>query len=694
MFHPDSTEYDVNYRDIMSVFSKKNAERTGYEFKLENPITDLYAAPDKVMDIVPVVNSDFVYDYVVQNPNKTAWAVSFSQPNRETSPGTNIQYQLWFNATATANGSDIFGRTVLSFVRGLDEAIISVLNDPSATITANIDVKMKDWPIIPPKTVSDSIVQQLGPVFFFCSEMLIFINVLNSIVTEKELKLRHGMEVMGLKPGVYWLSHFLSNTLLVFFNGLFSTIWGYIYGFQAYSNANFFVLFITFFLFGEAMVMFAFFITTLVRRSRVAILIGIFIFIIGLLFESFVFSSGQLGYIWWSRGTIEDYWAIIMCFLPFFNFGHMFLDITTLTTGILDTLTDTYIPGPGFEWNSLYTPINQSSLPMYGSAGYPDVPAPVYAWYWLLINVAFYGVLTWYLDNVIPNEYGYYRPAWFFLTPSYWGFEKSEQTDLSAWQIENEKYSMEPEAKEDSDVVEERKRALDRNYFPPLKIVNLRKVYANGIFKRETKVAVRNSCFTVEQGKLLALLGQNGAGKIFCNIGKSTTISMLSGLTPSTAGDALIFNRSVRYSIMAIRRIMGICPQHDILFDDLTAREHIQLYAGLKGVPKEQWEPLIESRLEMVKLMSVADVRAGTYSGGMKRRLSLVISTIGDPKIIFLDEPTTGMDPVNRRHVWSFIEKFKKERVIILTTHSMEEADVVINYPYLARGSSMCHVQG
>lgn len=141
---------------------------------------------------------------------------------------------------------------------------------------------------------------------------------------------------------------------------------------------------------------------------------------------------------------------------------------------------------------------------------------------------------------------------------------------------------------------------------------------------------------------------------------------MLSGLTPSSGGDALIYNYSVRNDMSEIRKIMGICPQHDILFDDLTAREHIQLYAGLKGVPSSQWEPLIQERLGLVRLLSVADIRAGTFSGGMKRRLSLVIATIGDPKIIFMDEPTTGMDPVNRRHVWGFVEKFKNGRVIIL----------------------------
>jgi ABC-type multidrug transport system ATPase subunit len=103
----------------------------------------------------------------------------------------------------------------------------------------------------------------------------------------------------------------------------------------------------------------------------------------------------------------------------------------------------------------------------------------------------------------------------------------------------------------------------------------------------------------------------------------------------------------------------------------------MQLYAGLKGVPQNSMGSLITERLQAVNLDQVADNRVYTFSGGMKRRLSLIISTIGDPDIMFLDEPTTGMDPVNRRRVWEFIEKFKKDRIIILTTHSMEEADIL-----------------
>lgn len=109
----------------------------------------------------------------------------------------------------------------------------------------------------------------------------------------------------------------------------------------------------------------------------------------------------------------------------------------------------------------------------------------------------------------------------------------------------------------------------------------------------------------------------------------------------------------------------------------MTAREHLRLYAGIKGVPIEEVDQLIEERLSAMKLLKVQHNLSKTFSGGMKRRLSVAIGTIGNPKIVFLDEPTTGMDPANRRHVWSFLETFKKGRVMILTTHSMEEADIL-----------------
>lgn len=323
----------VDFAKIMATFAEKNAARTGYTLKIESPLT-VQTYPAASTDISLVESSTFIYDYTLKNPNTTAWGIAFSQA---TGTPTNIQYQIWFNGSNIVNGSDIFSRSLLSLVRGVDEAIISVLNDPNVQISAvtDIDIDMKDWPITAPSKTSDSIVQQLGPVFFFCSEMIIFLNVLNTIVGEKELRLRHGMEVMGLKPYIYWTSHFISNTGLVIINSLFATMWGYVFGFQAFTETNPAIHIVNFFLFGESMVLLAFFITCFVRNTRVAVLIGIFFFVLGLLFESFVFSSSYLGYIWWSVGTIDATGWLILMFIPFFNFGHMFLDITTMTTGKL-----------------------------------------------------------------------------------------------------------------------------------------------------------------------------------------------------------------------------------------------------------------------------------------------------------------------------------------------------------------------
>lgn len=189
------------YTSFMQTFASLNANRTGAPaFTFAPAMTYSNSSlPTSVTGIVPVPDSDFIFQYALNNTNTTRWAVVFNNQTSTTSnPTLNIQYQLWFNTTLSANGSDPYGREILSMMRGLDEAIISNLNDPTATVTANIDVSLKDWPLIPPSTLSDNVVSTLGAVFFFCSEMVIFINVLNQIVVEKEMKLRIALEMSGL----------------------------------------------------------------------------------------------------------------------------------------------------------------------------------------------------------------------------------------------------------------------------------------------------------------------------------------------------------------------------------------------------------------------------------------------------------------------------------------------------------------
>jgi len=338
-------------------------------------------------------------------------------------------------------------------------------------------------------------------------------------------------------------------------------------------------------------------------------------------------------------------------------------------------LTDTYIKGPGFNSTSLSSNLASNLLPSYSADGRkPNVPVPVVSWGLLFMNIAVYYVLTWYFDKVMPNEFDSRRPPWFFLTPSYWGFGTGQKEDLPKWLKSMEKFNPSPQDNPDkSDEIKKlRQLVFDPNTSFAVRIANLRKVYEKVFWKtsKTDKVAVKSLCLGLEEGKLLALLGQNGAGK-------STSMNILSGMSPATGGDAYIYGYSINRSMNKIQSMMGVCPQHDILFPDLTAKEHIELYGGLKGLNQEEIKKLVDERLESVRLTKVKDQAAGTYSGGMKRRLSVVIATIGDPKLVYLDEPTTGMDPVNRRHVWAFLEKFKKGRIIVMTTHSMEEADVL-----------------
>ncbi|KDD71209.1 hypothetical protein H632_c5552p0, partial [Helicosporidium sp. ATCC 50920] len=122
---------------------------------------------------------------------------------------------------------------------------------------------------------------------------------------------------------------------------------------------------------------------------------------------------------------------------------------------------------------------------------------------------------------------------------------------------------------------------------------------------------------------------------------------------------------------------MGVCPQFDVLWSELTGREHLLIYGVVKGLGRTEARRQAQDLLDRVRLTGAARVQTRAYSGGMRRRLSVACALLGDPLVVFLDEPTTGMDPISRRQVWDVVEAAKRDRAIVLTTHSMEEADIL-----------------
>ena len=185
--------------------------------------------------------------------------------------------------------------------------------------------------------------------------------------------------------------------------------------------------------------------------------------------------------------------------------------------------------------------------------------------------------------------------------------------------------------------------------------------------KYKDMTAVNSLCLKVEEGKLLALLGVNGAGK-------TTTVKMLSCLTPPTSGDALICGVSIKNDPGKVKELINVSPQETAVAQKLSVRENLETSAGIYGFDTKTAKQKAPTMIEEFSLEDVAQKRAGKLSGGYQRRLSIAMALISEPKVLFLDEPTLGLDVIARRELWGVIEKLKGKMTIVLTTHYMEEA--------------------
>lgn len=213
-------------------------------------------------------------------------------------------------------------------------------------------------------------------------------------------------------------------------------------------------------------------------------------------------------------------------------------------------------------------------------------------------------------------------------------------------------------------------------------------VETKGLTKKyKTKTAVAGLDLTVNEGELFALLGVNGAGK-------TTTIRMLTCLSKPTDGECFIIGNNCVTQSAQVKRLVGISPQDTAVAENLTVFENLKMMCGIYGFSKEKTEKRVSEAIEMFSLEEYKSSYAKTLSGGWKRRLSIAMAIIGEPKVLFLDEPTLGLDVLARRELWSVVEKLKNKITIILTTHYMEEAEhlsdrigVMVNGNLIALGT-------
>ncbi|CAG8486112.1 3807_t:CDS:10 [Ambispora leptoticha] len=289
----------------------------------------------------------------------------------------------------------------------------------------------------------------------------------------------------------------------------------------------------------------------------------------------------------------------------------------------------------------------------------------------VLISEAFLMIiLSLYFQLVLPSEYGIQKGYFFFITEPFKKYilnQKNNDTNIHDPTQTIMLAQALGETMGDDDVKAERLRVLSGNY--PVESTNLVvkelvKVYPDG------KLAVDNLTFAVEKNVVFGLLGPNGAGK-------TSTMHILTGLYPLTSGSVYIDGTDIRSDVEKIYTKIGVCPQFDLLWPDLTIEEHLLFYARLRGVDPRLETEAINHTLKLVELTEFKYRLVRGLSGGEKRRLSIAIALTGDSKVVFLDEPTTGLDPDVRRTIWSIIANAKQGKTIILTTHSMEEADAL-----------------
>jgi ABC-type Na+ transport system ATPase subunit NatA len=238
----------------------------------------------------------------------------------------------------------------------------------------------------------------------------------------------------------------------------------------------------------------------------------------------------------------------------------------------------------------------------------------------LAFDTVLFLFLGWYLELVLPSSYGVRRPFYFFLLPSYWGCRKPK-----VWCQENADERNRPRETEAANF-----ELVGTECGPP-------KVIISDLVKRYKKIgsnAVDHLSLNLYENQITCLLGHNGAGK-------TSAISVMTGLYPATSGECTIYGYPVSSSLEKARESMGICPQHDVLFADLTVSEHLRLFEKIKGI--NPTFDTIQKRANDVGIGDKLNALSSQLSGGMKRKLSIAIAMCGDPKFILLDEPTTGM---------------------------------------------------
>ncbi|XP_019712472.1 retinal-specific ATP-binding cassette transporter-like isoform X2 [Hippocampus comes] len=518
------------------------------------------------------------------------------------------------------------------------------------------------------------------PMFMVLAWIYSVSMTVKSIVLEKELRLKETLKAMGVANGVLWCTWFIDSFVtMAASTALLTSI---IVGGKVLNYSDPLLVYLFLLTFTVATIMQCFLMSVFFSKANLAAACS------GVLYFT-LYLPHVLCFAWQDRLTTKMKMAASLLSPVAFGFG----------TEYLSRYEE---QGVGLQWDNIRTsPLEKDTYSFLTSI------------LMMALDAALYVILAWYLDNVFPGQYGIGRPFYFPLQASYWYKPSSApatrddpvapETDVAEkdpesggtcngsasrnackHQSKRERLEREKEWLRHHEEEEEEKKEEDGEenaygrqegllLFEPdpvslelgVRIQELVKVFPGG-----SRPAVNRLSLNFYEGQITSFLGHNGAGK-------TTTLSILTGLFPPTSGSAYIYGRDIRTDMDAVRSSLGMCPQYNILFNHLTVEEHILFYSLLKGRTQAEAQKEVEDMLVHVGLPHKRDDEAQNLSGGMQRKLSVAMAFVGGSKVVILDEPTSGVDPYSRRSIWDLLLKYRSGRTVILSTHHMDEADLL-----------------
>ncbi|XP_055947316.1 ATP-binding cassette sub-family A member 2-like isoform X3 [Argiope bruennichi] len=469
--------------------------------------------------------------------------------------------------------------------------------------------------------------------------------LVQNIVYEKEQRLKEVMKTMGLNSAVHWLAWFITSFLQMSITAACLTVilkYGLV---LTYSNPV--LIFLMLEIFVVANIAFSFLVSVVYSKAKLAAACAGIIY-----FLTYV----PYMYIAVREEAAHDHIPVWLKSLASL--------LSTTAFGLGAKYFAFYEEvGVGVQWSNIaISPVEDDDYSLLSVA------------IMMMIDAILYSTLVWYIENVHPGSYGLPKPWYFPFTKTYWLGSLRGDTDCNCfndcWRFIKKHKKWGLSVIEDDQAHAMTNRTTDTKYFEPdpsnlplgVCIENLVKEYKSG-----NKVAVNRLSLNLYENQITSFLGHNGAGK-------TTTMSILTGLFPPSSGYATIYGHDIRTEMDFIRQSMGMCPQHNVLFEELTVEEHLWFYASLKGSDlAEEMDKMIQDLNLPLKRHSKVSV----LSGGMKRKLSVAIAFVGGSRVVILDEPTAGVDPYSRRAIWDLILKYKSGRTILLSTHHMDEADIL-----------------